>query len=117
MTDYDKLRELAEKATPGPWEAEPLDGGAYGLCIDPVRADLEGLGRRRVQVAGSTFKPNAEFIAAANPATILALLGELRDAKARAWDECALWFDNNALDLGSYEVPTAIKANPYREEA
>jgi hypothetical protein len=74
--DLDKLAELARAATPGPWEhgtgyeqSEPGDfvsaaGGEVVVCEDqaPTAAD-------------------AAFIAAANPAAVLALVERLRAAE------------------------------------
>ena len=62
----EKLRRLAKAATPGPWVADGLEGTLDSLST----------GRR---VAEVTMWPevDAEFIAAANPATVLGLLDRL----------------------------------------
>jgi len=68
-TQYKELRELAEKATPGPWKRE----GRY-IKVNmqqPVVCEVESRESR----------DNAAFIAAANPQTILALLQELEEAR------------------------------------
>lgn len=71
--DTIKLRELAQKATPGPWYSKWPE----------ERCAWKDIGHSRYPVAytGDCFDDaqNAEFIAAANPATVLALLDE-RDA-------------------------------------
>ena len=86
-TELDALEAAAKAATPGPW------------CI-PGREDLV-FSEKGAQVAfcATIFslhpdcsviaiqaEKNAEYIAAANPATILELIAELRQAKAeRDW--------------------------------
>ena len=75
--DTTKLRELAQKATPGPWTyfhypkykhhhvSVPIDGSSMTLLL--------------FQDGCQTTKPkeDAEYIAAANPATVLELLDEI----------------------------------------
>lgn len=91
--DYQALREKAEKATCGVWSLE------YGECRfdgDDALIHREAAGYLPIcRIEGahpeSGFdedfqmeqQANAEFIAAANPATVLALLGELETAKKR----------------------------------
>lgn len=63
---YEELRALAEAATPGPWD---------------WRANMEEGFVVHERPAGTIYsfsnsKENAAFIAAANPATVLALLAE-----------------------------------------
>ena len=73
------LREAAEKATQGPW---------VETCGDVTTADYEVEGVTfldhicNCEIIG-TESPNAEFIAAANPATVLALLDKLEAAEKR----------------------------------
>ncbi|EBN5051554.1 TPA: ead/Ea22-like family protein [Citrobacter freundii] len=73
------LREAAEKATQGPW---------VETCGEVTTADYEVEGVTfldhicNCEIIG-TESPNAEFIAAANPATVLALLDELEAAEKR----------------------------------
>lgn len=87
--DTNKLKELAERATPGPWVVDAQQSGAIfniesesgDLCIamsqeNPASTRLEMNEQRRV---------NAEFIAAANPQAILALLDEIDGMKASGW--------------------------------
>lgn len=63
------LRRLAEAATPGPWEQS--EGGMY---VDVVDDDS--------QVAEVIRRADAAFIAAANPAAVLALLDEIERLRA-----------------------------------
>lgn len=91
--DYQALREKAEKATSGVWSLEY--GESRFDCDDAlIHRDVVGyLPICRIEGAHpeSGFdedfqmeqQANAEFIAAANPATVLALLGELEAAKKR----------------------------------
>lgn len=108
--EHTELRKLAEAATPGPWDCDGVieSDGAYGAGED----SREGYTTYAVYEVGSnkvlfdflnsevvcveeeydedgrsawdsTAKRNAEFIAAANPKTVLALLAErdrLREA-------------------------------------
>ena len=80
MSDYDDLRALAEAATPGPWvQGDPFFGGQNAQCV--VSVSEAAMGR---DVMGPTLRPalfDVEWIAAANPARVLALLAE-RDALA-----------------------------------
>ncbi|MCW1435513.1 ead/Ea22-like family protein [Citrobacter freundii] len=81
MTALNKqaLREAAEKATQGPWietcgEVTTADYDIEGVTFLDHICNCEIIG---------TESPNAEFIAAANPATVLALLDELEAAEKR----------------------------------
>lgn len=82
---YKALREAAEKATPGPWTAQDDHGSRWiettignddAIC-EILRRDSSVGFQRDVE-----FHANAALIAAANPATIQALLAE-RDALRR----------------------------------
>ena len=81
MSDWKKLRELAEAATPGPWENRP--------GIDPPGDIIApGLGeygpKPFITHVGSWGRSaDAAFIAAANPQTVLALLDEIERLRAR----------------------------------
>ncbi|EFA4013586.1 ead/Ea22-like family protein [Escherichia coli] len=91
--DYQVLREAAEKATCGEWSLEygesRFDG--YDALIHREVAGYIPICRIEGAHPESGFdedfqmeqQANAEFIAAANPATVLALLGELEAAKKR----------------------------------
>lgn len=75
--DHDSLRKAAQKATPGPWTVEP-HGNTTALYSgrDQMR---HGLRLLNLDDGDWNFGNNRDFIALANPATILALLDE-RDA-------------------------------------
>ncbi|EZK10709.1 ead/Ea22-like family protein [Escherichia coli 1-176-05_S1_C3] len=91
--NYQALREAAEKATCGEWS---LEYGESRFDGDDALIHREAAGYIpicRIEGAHSESgfdedfqmeqQANAEFIAAANPATVLALLGELETAKKR----------------------------------
>ncbi|WP_414142522.1 ead/Ea22-like family protein, partial [Escherichia albertii] len=91
--DYQALREKAEKATCGVWSLEY--GESRFNCDDAlIHRDVVGYlpicrieGTHPESGFDEDFQmeqqANAEFIAAANPATVLALLDELETAKKR----------------------------------
>jgi hypothetical protein len=67
--DTKRLREIAERATPGPWESI-LSGpvSRQRLVVDDDACKVVDCG---------VSNANAAFIAAANPQTVLALLDEI----------------------------------------
>ncbi|EFV3868967.1 ead/Ea22-like family protein [Salmonella enterica] len=67
--DKRALREVAEKATPGNWRR--TSSLFNGITVTPF-----SLCDEEVMLAHTVEKRDAEFIAAANPATMLALLDE-----------------------------------------
>lgn len=86
--DLDGLRALAEKATPGPWEADGNEVSQHWSRPEPWKtvASSEvacmsycygGSGR------GIENEADAEFIAAANPSTVLALVDRAESAERR----------------------------------
>ena len=91
--DYQALREKAEKATCGVWSLEYGEGRFDGddALIHREAAGYIPICRIEGAHPESGFdedfqmeqQANAEFIAAASPATVLALLGELETAKKR----------------------------------
>lgn len=83
--DRERLRALAEDATPGPWRNEG-DGIGVELSEAPWHRVVVG-----IEETGTTYAPwrelrlnpaDAEYIAAANPAVVLELLDVLREAEA-----------------------------------
>jgi len=81
-----ELRRLAEAATPGPWRLDPVADGECHI-----------IGGRAV--VGYADERSALFIAAACPATVLALLDRLAAAEAMlanavtTIETAAHWFD------------------------
>ena len=81
MTDKElnELEEKAKAATPGPWDS----GGVEVF-----------LGGWNPHIAMCNSEDNAEYIAAANPAVILELITELKQArKERDWLANTISFD------------------------
>lgn len=90
--DINKLRRLAQAATPGPWYAT-------GKLTRYVEARIDGGLIQEVAACGPTkadggYGPqqeaNARLIAAANPATISELLDRLEAAESEALEEARL---------------------------
>ena len=114
-----ELRRLAEAATPGPWEAFGAVDGRRGERWLGVTTDMRAIESARagdVFAAQNCTRQDALFIAAANPATVLALLDAAaeRDALAAAWDEGHQAGHEDARAVQStYPEPTP---NPYRAE-
>lgn len=112
--DLDKLEALAKAATPGPWERGDgkLNGNDLmvygedyaGAAIVEMRSDANFTPReRRIQ--------NLDFIAAANPATVLSLIAQARAAAPsllsadelaafNRFCECCEDFDSGGYDVG-----------------
>ena len=87
--DTTKLRELAQKATPGPWTyfpypkykehhvSLPIDGSGMTMPLFPDGCQT------------SRQREDAEYIAAANPSTVLALLDKLDGTESMFLAACA----------------------------
>ncbi|HFH0500497.1 TPA: ead/Ea22-like family protein [Salmonella enterica] len=86
--DKRALREVAEKATPGNWRR--TSSLFNGITVTPFSLCGEEL-----TLAHTVEKRDAEFIAAANPATVLALLDELEHYKSREERVTKLVLDNS----------------------
>ena len=71
--DVAELRRLAEAATPGPWSLTDGDPAMSGQHWTIRRQGVAG-----IRISGFTygFNGDAAYIAAANPATVLALLDD-----------------------------------------
>ena len=76
--DRQALRALAEKATPGAWGKD----GVY-VCTTITAGETIYVQTWNA-VAESHQESNAQFIAAANPATVLALLDEIEALREKA---------------------------------
>ncbi|MBQ0917502.1 ead/Ea22-like family protein [Hydrogenophaga aromaticivorans] len=86
MIDEQKLRELAEAATPGPWfvvgqpwnpKADFIVAGSPDPHMGQYVADTEDFDGE-----GQNVQENAAYIASANPSAILALLDELQSLRS-----------------------------------
>lgn len=76
-TDIDKLRELAEAATPGPWRVIKPGGRWIVVNGDGMDDRLFDVSEKMMGGFRRTAKTDAAFIAAASPDVILALVAEL----------------------------------------
>ncbi|EGI1258945.1 ead/Ea22-like family protein [Escherichia coli] len=117
--DYQALREKAEKATCGVWS---LEYGESRFDCDDALIHREVVGYLPIcRIEGahpeSGFdedfqmeqQANAEFIAAANPATVLALLDELEYYKSREERVTKLVMDNSTSWDALYKKLEAAK--------
>ncbi|HCF2412887.1 TPA: ead/Ea22-like family protein [Pseudomonas aeruginosa] len=114
MTDHAELRRLAKAATPGPWTLyvpedyqgpEELPG--YGVECAEGRAIVWGALEPET---GCQFDRDAEFIATANPKTILAMLDEIDRLKAE--NEALRRFAAEAYQvLGALDAPENVLDN------
>lgn len=82
MSDLDELERLARAATPGPWKNYSINPK-----VTPEHAIysewLEGIPEAQSSEIATLLTPkNAEFIAAANPEAVLALVARVREAEA-----------------------------------
>ncbi|HBO7092379.1 TPA: ead/Ea22-like family protein [Pseudomonas aeruginosa] len=85
MTDHAELRRVAEAATPGPWSCNRH----WAIVGGPILEFTNGAAQQQIAMAcgqswmrDDELRNNAEFIAAANPKTVLALLDEIDRLKA-----------------------------------
>ena len=87
MTDLDKLREKAQAATPGPWRVR-LDAHSQDE-LSTVAIELAPL---RWFTVGYAPDADADYIAAADPTTVLALIDRLQRVET-ALREVAFWME------------------------
>jgi hypothetical protein len=101
MADYDELRRLAEAATPGPWQTDDANRTWVSASMPLlVVADCD-------VNATDDRKPNAAFIAAVNPQTVLALL----DALA-AKDAALKRYVQTVADTLHYDMKAILSDTP-----
>lgn len=102
MIDLEDLKKKALAATPGPWTIGPfmtVEAGSDQIC---------GVGETSSNLFSGDRRLNGEFIAAANPATVLELIERLERAGAglaRAQELC-----NKMLDAKNHWADRAAKA-------
>ena len=87
VIDLDALEKLADEATPGPWERSDWTHDGY-----VISANAGWLGEIE-------NKSDAAFIAAANPATIKALIAELK-AGREAVEELLYAHTDKSIAMG-----------------
>lgn len=103
MTDHSELKRLAEAATPGPWYQ-------HGGIMQVLSHDCE--------TVCETFEddgecPDAQFIAAANPAAVLALIAESERIESERAD---LWRGKRDVE-GDRDTKSAVIAELKAEVA
>ena len=103
MTDAElsALESAARAATPGPWKA-------VGQCV--ADSDRYVLANCNTNFSKGQVVSNAAYIAAANPASILELIAELRQARA---ERDALI--NYIVEHGGYHLSIWEKC-PYKQD-
>lgn len=85
-TNLNRLKELAEAATPGPWSYEPDDEGcSMGWIVSPCEMLAKIAGDSAQQAA------NAAYIAAASPQVVLGMIAERDEMVEAAKDVLARW--------------------------
>jgi hypothetical protein len=128
VTTFERLRELAQAATPGPWyhhnpddalymnafyisespvEHEPEEEEFHKACIALTLYQIGRIGGNRL-VTHPQYAENTAYIAAADPSTILALLAELDRLRSGLERQRGLWElvapVLNALDDRAFRV-------------
>ncbi|HCA6585628.1 TPA: ead/Ea22-like family protein [Pseudomonas aeruginosa] len=114
--DTNKLKELAERATPGPWSAawEEGDDTAWSNLFPVIQA-----GNGEVVIGNEGFytdleqdKANATFCAAANPQAILGLIAEVERLEEEL-SQCARALPGTYYmdppDGGNVSIPEQIR--------
>lgn len=116
VIDLDALEQLADEATPGPWFAGPLrpENECAGPSVSVGPFDLAETYGGREDYSPEAFDShyeetilecwgdnhdatsNAAFITALNPATIKALIAELKEARGLLKE--ARWYVNDHQD-------------------
>ena len=103
MTDLTKLKELAERSTPGEWE---MDGWEVGPASEP-----------NASIAKCSKREDAAWIAAANPQAILGLISEVE--RLRAITSTCMGVGDGSGNLfvhGDYDSIKAAQAIVFRME-
>ena len=85
MTDTDTLRKLAEAATPGPWRKDLGDGNEMRfVSVDDANGVPIVMMDDFLEENGWTLDQSSiDFIAAANPTAVIALLDEIDALRAK----------------------------------
>ena len=85
--NLDTLESLAKAATPGPWSCFTWSNGVSYVRGGPYM--------NSITTAENNKLPDHYFIAAANPATILAMIALLRQAKEALELEANIYMQDN----------------------
>lgn len=123
MSNIDKqaLREAAEKATSGKWERGDGNGNGGDLlvyCDDALGSAVCEMTSEYNAIPKYQRINNLNFIAAANPATVLALLDELEAKDKRIARALSLLSDTHAENVREVigRLKTVISGD-FRSEA
>lgn len=117
MTTNKELRELAEKATPGEWTTDS------DVAVIAAGSDQLNNGYGICDCHGPESRKNVNFIAAASPATVLALLDDLkalqaeRDALVGALESALGSFDDWCEGQDPSDIADAIDTFPWVMQA
>jgi hypothetical protein len=103
--DVGELERLARAATPGPWHVQGVGIGGIEDTAGNVIAQAQQFKPVRNRDDLNDRIQNAAFIAAANPATVLALIAHLRAVEARNVD---LWAVIDKLTADGCRAVTAL---------
>jgi hypothetical protein len=111
MIDHDKLRELALKATPGPWHqvdamvaSEP--GADFDICDCALGSEPED------KEEWDSALRDARYIAAASPDVVLALLDQLAAMTAARDEACDIadgLYNCDGGDLAPFDRIAALR--------
>ncbi|WP_024717837.1 ead/Ea22-like family protein [Pseudomonas putida] len=104
------LKELAEAATAGEWTCSDKHDGRFWH----IQAGSQAIGAthaagRKSPMAG-VFEANARFIAAASPATVLALLAEIDDQALQARSAREVCLESQAAILSLISERDQLRA-------
>lgn len=123
MTDHSELKRLAEAATPGPWSMCGEADGSEGFEIIQDIWNEHGTHAGKDVVVyewsdesdplGVISRKDAEFIAAANPAAVLALIAESERIESERAD---LWRGKRDVE-GDRDTKSAVIAELKAEVA
>lgn len=114
--DIERLEELAKKATPGPWSHEPTSFNKLDRILYSNRTgSMHGLNLMTLADGDWNHVNNVEFIALANPTTILPLIERLREAEKhlRALQD----FANGQCTQAEMDAEEAVNRNDEWGEA
>ncbi|HGN1040062.1 TPA: ead/Ea22-like family protein [Pseudomonas aeruginosa] len=113
--DTNKLKELAERATPGPWSCNRH----WAIVGGPTLEFTNGAAQQQIAMAcwqswmhEEELRNNAEFIAAANPKTVLGLIDEVERLEEEL-SQCASALPGTYYmdppDGGNVSIPEQIR--------
>jgi len=93
MTDFVKLREIAEKATPGPWSHDRADDPSASFEV----FGHDGSDFENFVADCRTGRDDAEFIATFDPPTVLSLIADRARMEKAAQAVCAEFAQGHPL--------------------